>query len=383
MRTHLDNAARTLSAPRGDIGFARLLGVLATLAVFFLTGAAHARGAPERFADLAAKLMPAVVNISTTQRVRTTRPTPEMMPQVPPGSPFEELFRDFFERRQRGDRQRRRRVTSLGSVCIVDPSGYVVTNNHVISEADEITVILDDDRQFPAKVIGRDVKTDLALLKIEAGGPLSAASFGDSDAVRVGDWVIAIGNPFNLGNTVTAGIISARGRDIRAGPYDDFLQTDAPINKGNSGGPLFNMDGQVIGINTVIFSPSGGSVGIGFAVSAALAEPVIRQLREFGHTRRGWLGVRIQMVTDEIAESLGLDMARGALVADVTSESPAEAAGIETGDVIVEVGLEEVVTPADVVAKVKDALDAERKSVLLLLDRSGDQRFVAVEIKEG
>ncbi len=211
----------------------------------------------------------------------------------------------------------------------------MVTNNHVIADADEITVRLSDDTEFPAKLLGTDPKTDVAVLKIDPGNrELPFVKFGDSDKLRVGDWVVAIGNPFGLGGTVTAGIVSARGRDIGQGPYDDFIQTDASINRGNSGGPLFNLDGDVIGINTAIFSQSGGSIGIGFAISSKLSSNVVAQLREFGRTRRGWLGVRIQQVTDEIAESLGLQKARGALVADVTPDGPAKAAGIQAGDVI-------------------------------------------------
>ena len=499
MTYHRTNSAqaRAIAAPRAEIGVARLVGLLIILAGFFLVHPAHARGTPEGFADLAERLTPAVVNISTSQNVRTAA-APESLPELPPGSPFEDLFRDFFDRQRRGDGGRMRRVTSLGSGFIIDAAGYVVTNNHVIAEADEIMVLLNDEREFPATVVGFDAKTDLALLKIEVDEPLPSVAWGDSDRARVGDWVLAIGNPFGQTNTVTAGILSARGRDINAGPYDDFLQTDAPINKGNSGGPLFNMDGEVIGVNTAIFSRTGGSVGIGFSVPAALAEPVINQLRMYGRTKRGWLGVRIQTVTGDIAESLGLDNARGALVADVTPDSPAQGAGFETGDVIlefdgkevpemrdlprivasteigkdvdvlvirqgepitirvavgeleeepavvaaataeesaseadslgmtfatinpelrerfgidegttgvvvvevdpegaaaergirpgdviVEVGLEEVSTPADVVTRVNKAGESNRKSVLLLLDRSGDQRFVAVELATG
>lgn len=489
---------RTAFLPRLEIAFARLLGVLVVLVLFAFAQPASARGAPDSFADLAEALTVAVVNIATTQSIEAA-PGPEAMPELPPGSPFEDMFRDFFERQRRGEQGRPRRVQSLGSGFIIDPAGYVVTNNHVIKDADEITVILSDDRELTATLLGHDPKTDLALLKVESDEPLPSVAFGDSDAMRVGDWVMAIGNPFGLGNTVTAGILSARGRDINSGPYDDYLQTDAPINRGNSGGPLFDMDGKVIGINTAIFSPSGGSVGIGFAIPAAIAAPVISQLREFGHTRRGWLGVRIQTVTDEIAATLGLEDASGALVAAVTPDSPAERAKFEAGDVIltfdgqevpemrdlprivagtvigkevdvmllrkgemitipvvideldespvivtaavspeaghaeveslgmtfstinpdlrerfgiaetmngvivtdvdpdgaaaernirpgdviVEVGLEEVVTPDDVLARVKAAADANRKSVLLLLDSSGEQRFVAVELSEG
>jgi serine protease Do len=303
---------------------------------------AGARPAPDSFADLAVKLLPSVVNISTTQTVRSDRGRersgPEI-PQFPPGSPFEEFFRDFFDRGvPKGGRPETqpRKGTSLGSGFIIDPMGYVVTNNHVITDADEITVILHDDTHLKAELVGRDTKTDIALLKVKTDKPLTAASWGDSDASRVGDWVLAIGNPIGLGGSVTAGILSARQRDINAGPYDDFLQTDASINRGNSGGPMFNMDGQVIGINTAIYSPSGGSIGIGFAIPSTLAKAVVAQLQnEPDHNvHRGWLGVRIQAVTDEIAESLGLDKAKGALIASVSDNGPAQLAGVQAGDVV-------------------------------------------------
>ena len=329
-------------------------------AVAMLTGAAlvwsgsnvaNAQSAPFSFADLAEKLSPAVVNISTTQEVKTSsnRRQDVPVPQFPPGSPFEEFFKEFFERqdRDRGDRgdrgATRRRTTSLGSGFIIDSAGIVVTNNHVIADADEIRVTLKDDTTFDAEIVGRDPKTDLAVLRIKAPGPLASVGWGDSNKSRVGDWILAIGNPYGLENTVTVGIISARGRVINAGPYDDFLQTDASINRGNSGGPMFNVDGQVIGINTAIFSPSGGSVGIGFAIPAALAKPLIDQLIEYGRPRRGWLGVRIQTVTDEIAEGLGLAEAKGALVAGVTDDGPAKGAGIEPGDVILTFDAKDVV----------------------------------------
>ncbi|MEM6490401.1 MAG: trypsin-like peptidase domain-containing protein, partial [Pseudomonadota bacterium] len=268
--------------------------------------AAHARGAPDSFADLAERLLPTVVNISTAQK----RDAPAARPELPEGGPFEEYFREFFDR-EGGARQ----VSSLGSGFIIDPSGLVVTNNHVVAEADEVTVILSDDTELDAEIVGVDEKTDLALLQVESATPLPATRWGDSDETRVGDWILAIGNPFGLGGSVTAGIVSARARDINQGPYDDYLQTDASINRGNSGGPMFNLKGEVIGINTAIFSPTGGSVGIGFAIPAALAEPVINQIIKYGRTRRGWIGVRIQKVTDEIAESLGLEKTKGALVA--------------------------------------------------------------------
>jgi serine protease Do len=296
------------------------------------TPSAWAKAAPDSFADLAQRLLPAVVNISTTQTAKEGS-GPEI-PRMPPGSPFEDFFKEFFERNQQ--QQRSQPTRSLGSGFIVDSNGgYVVTNNHVIEGADEITVVLQDDTRIPAKLVGRDPKTDLAVLKIVPTTKLPSVSFGDSDVARVGDWIIAIGNPFGLGGTVTAGIISARGRNINSGPYDDFIQTDASINRGNSGGPMFNMEGEVIGVNTAIFSPSGGSVGIGFAIPSATVRLVIRQLIDGGQVRRGWLGVHIQTVTDELAENLGLDHARGALVASVIKDGPAEAAQIKAGDVII------------------------------------------------
>ncbi len=292
---------------------------------------ADARGGPESFADLVETLQPAVVNVSTTQKIAGRDPGPGF--DVPEDSPFRDFF-DQFNRRRGEDEDRPRRATSLGSGFVVDPAGYIVTNNHVIEGADKITVTFTDDTTLEATLVGRDAKTDLALLKVETDRKLPFVSWGNSDKARVGDWVIAIGNPLGLGGTVTAGIISARQRDINSGPYDDFIQTDAPINRGNSGGPLFNVDGEVIGINTAIYSQSGGSIGIGFAIPSNLADGVIAQLREFGTTKRGWLGVQIQSVTEEIAESLGLESAEGALVAGVLENSPAERAKMQTGDVI-------------------------------------------------
>jgi serine protease Do len=283
---------------------------------------AHARGAPESFADLADQLLPTVVNISTTQTI-----------EEGPGQDLEELFRDFLERRGEEPPQRRR-ASSLGSGFIIDADGYIVTNHHVIEGADEITVRLHDDRTLKAEVIGSDKETDLALLKVESDERLPAADWGESEKARIGDWVVAIGNPFGLGGTVTAGIISAQQRDINAGRYDDFIQTDAAINKGNSGGPMFDLEGRVIGVNTAIFSPSGLSVGIGFAIPSQLARNVISQIKKFGEVRRGWLGVRIQTVNEELAEGLQLDRPHGALVASVTEEGPAARAGIQQGDVI-------------------------------------------------
>ena len=313
---------------RVNITAAFLVGLLFALAMVLSSLPAAAKSAPDSFADLADRLLPSVVNISSTQVVREDRGP--QAPQLPEGSPFGDSFRDFFNRNQGAPR----RATSLGSGFIISEDGLVVTNNHVIEGADEITVTLSDDSQHKAELVGRDPKTDLALLRIDAKRVLPAVPWGDSTKTRVGDWVVAIGNPFGLGGTVTAGIISARQRDINQGPYDSFLQTDASINRGNSGGPMFNMDGQVIGVNTAIFSPTGGSVGVGFAVPSSIVSRVIDQLQEFGQTRRGWLGVRIQSVTDEIAESIGLDKARGALVSSVTADGPAEEGGIQAGDVV-------------------------------------------------
>jgi serine protease Do len=303
------------------------------------TSSAQARG-PENIADVAEKVIDAVVNIATSQNVEGRG---NAIPQLPPGSPFEEFFDEFFKNRrggQKGDNNQggdhaTRRVNSLGSGFVIDPTGLVVTNNHVISEADEISVILNDGTRLKATLVGRDQKTDLALLRVKSDKPLKSVKFGDSDKLRLGEWVVAIGNPFSLGGTVTAGIVSARNRDINSGPYDNYIQTDAAINRGNSGGPLFNLDGEVVGINTAIISPSGGSIGIGFSVPSKTAMPVIDQLRQFGETRRGWLGVKIQQVTDEIAETLNLKPVRGALVAGIDDRGPAKPAGIEAGDVII------------------------------------------------
>ncbi len=294
-----------------------------------------AQAGPPGFADLVAKVAPAVVNIAT-RKVASARPEGPSFPQIPPGSPFEEFFKEFFDRDREQQQQQQRRSFSLGSGFIIDPEGYVVTNNHVIADADEISVVFNDDKEIPAKVVGRDPKTDLALLKINGDKPFPFVEWADSDQVRVGDWMLAIGNPFGLGSTVTAGIISARGRDIRSGPYDDYIQVDAAINRGNSGGPSFTMDGKVFGVNTAIFSPSGGNIGIGFAIPSNLAKPVIDSLKRTGRVARGWLGVRIQTVTDEIAESIGLKEPVGALVASVTPGGPAASSAIEPGDVVLE-----------------------------------------------
>ncbi|MCR9129929.1 MAG: Do family serine endopeptidase [Alphaproteobacteria bacterium] len=279
----------------------------------------------EDFVDLNEALSPAVVNIATANRIGDE----DGMPVFPPGSPLER-FNDML-----GDGPRVER--SLGSGFIIDPDGLVVTNNHVIDEADEVEVVLQDGRVLPAEIVGRDPATDLAVLRVDASAPLPFVRFGDSDAARVGEWVVAIGNPFGLGGSLTTGVISAQGREI-GGRYDDYIQTDVAINRGNSGGPLFNMDGEVIGVNTAIFSPTGASVGISFSVPSAVAEPVINQLIEFGETRRGWLGVNVQPVTLDMAQAMGLAAARGAVVTRIDPEGPASDSGLRTGDVILAFG---------------------------------------------
>lgn len=303
-----------------------------TFASLALLGQAEAYPAPDSFADLAAKVTPAVVNISSSHKMTEAEGQQAMPFEFPKGSPFDELFRPFME--QQRQRHPNRKVMSLGSGFIIDSSGYIVTNNHVIDDATDIEVTTTDGKEYPAKLIGTDPKTDLAVLKINAKQPLPFVSFGDSDKQRVGDWVMAVGNPFGLGGTVTAGIISARGRDINEGPFDDFLQIDAAINQGNSGGPTFSTNGEVIGINTAIASPNGGSVGIGFAIPSNMAKPVIAALREHGSVERGWLGVQIQKVTPDLAKAMGLQDNQGALVAGVQPDGPA-AKVLKSGDVIV------------------------------------------------
>lgn len=309
-----------------------------------ITAPSMAAALPGSFAPLVEKVAPAVVTIAakhdgpakgTDTADAEDNPFQDMFP---PGSPFEDFFRRFQDQigpRGKGPREEAPRGgTSLGSGFIIDPAGYVVTNNHVIDGASTVTVTLGDGTDLTAEIVGRDDKTDLALLKVSSSTPLPHLAFGDSDKVKVGDWVLAVGNPFGLGGTVTAGVVSARGRNINAGPYDDFIQTDAAINRGNSGGPTFDTSGAVIGINTAIFSPTGGSVGIGFAIPANLAKSVVAQLQEKGRVERGWLGVRIQAVTPDLAEGLNIGKAHGALVAEVTPDSPAAAAGVRQGDLI-------------------------------------------------
>ena len=329
--------ALPLSAARPRPVLATLLVAAAILAAS--TPYAFARPVPQSFADLVESVAPAVVTVSTEREIM---PAVERGPDLerdlpfPPDSRFREFFERFFDHDQGAKRQPGRpapRAQGLGSGFILDRDGTIVTNNHVIAGASEITVTLKDGEVFEAELLGRDEKTDLAVLKIESDRPLPFVSFGDSDKVRVGDWVMAVGNPFGLGGTVTAGIVSARGRDI-SGALIDFLQIDAAINQGNSGGPAFNGAGEVVGINTAIFTPNGGSVGIGFAIPSNLAERIVAQLEEEGRVERGWLGVQIQPVTPEFAEGFGLEAARGALIASVVEDSPAARAGLETGDVI-------------------------------------------------
>ncbi len=420
---------------------------ISTLVLPAFTTPSVARG-PDGIADIAEQVIDAVVNISTSQKVEA-RNTP--MPNLPNDPQLDELFRDFFNRRGQGDNNQNRgntpprRVNSLGSGFIIDAAGIVVTNNHVIADADEITVILNDGSRIKAELIGTDKKIDIALLRIKPDRPLKAVKFGDSERLRLGEWVIAIGNPFSLGGTVTAGIVSARNRDINSGPYDNYIQTDAAINRGNSGGPLFNLEGEVVGINTAIISPSGGSIGIGFAVPSKTALAVIDQLKQFGETRRGWLGVRIQQVTDEIAESLGIKPAHGALVKEesktvtlgrledgekqaalttpadpgpapvvkktlglelagmsddlrkkykikdtvkgivilgVDAASAAADKRLNAGDVIVEVAQEAVASADEFLAKIdKLKKDGRRTALLLVAGTDGELRFVALALQ--
>jgi serine protease Do len=374
-----DEFARKARAGRRAFGRA-ILPLLLLAALLAVPGPSRAAPAgPAGFAELVGKVGPAVVNIST-RKVAAARGDQPPLPQVPPGSPFEEFFKEFFDRDREREQQQQRRSFSLGSGFIVDPAGYVVTNNHVIADADEISVVFNDDKEVPAKLVGRDPKTDLALLKIDGDKPFPFVEWADSDQVRVGDWMLAIGNPFGLGSTVTAGIISARGRDIRSGPYDDYIQVDAAINRGNSGGPSFTMDGRVFGVNTAIFSPSGGNIGIGFAIPANLARPVIDSLKRTGRVARGWLGVRIQTVTEEIAEGIGLKEVAGALVASVTPDGPAAASAIEPGDVVLEFDGKKIDKMRSLPRIVAET--AVGREVEVLIWRKGEKKTVRVRLGE-
>jgi serine protease Do len=339
-------------------------------------------GGPASVADLAERLLGSVVNISTSQRVSGSE-TPDAvpMPEIPDGSPFQDFFNDFFQNRQgQGGNRSGRRVQSLGSGFVVDAEqGIIVTNNHVIADADEIEVNFSDGSKLKAELVGTDTKTDIAVLKVDPKlKKLTAVPFGTSDEIRIGDWVMAIGNPFGLGGTVTVGIVSARNRDINSGPYDDFIQTDAAINRGNSGGPLFNMRGEVVGINTAIISPSGGSIGIGFSIPSKLAVNVIDQLREYGETRRGWLGVRIQPVTDEIAESLGMTAAKGALVAGIIEGGPIKDGVIQPGDVIIRFAGTDVDEMRDLPRIVAESPVGQEVDVVIV--RKGQEQTVKVTL---
>ncbi|MGQ8632346.1 Do family serine endopeptidase [Agrobacterium sp. DKPNP3] len=329
---------------------------------------------PESVADLAAPLLDAVVNISTSQNVKTEGKGP-VPPKLPEGSPFQEFFKDYFDSQKPEGGEK---VNSLGSGFVIDPAGYVVTNNHVIEGADAIEVIFPNGSKLKATLVGTDTKTDLSVLKVEPKAPLKAVKFGDSRSMRIGDWVMAVGNPFGLGGSLTVGVISARGRNINAGPYDNFIQTDAAINKGNSGGPLFNMKGEVIGINTAIISPSGGSIGIGFAVPTELAQNIVQQLIEFGETRRGWLGVRVQPVTDDVAASLGMDSAKGALISGVAKGGPVENGPIQAGDVVLKFDGKDINEMRDLLRIVAES--PVGKEVDVVVYRDGKEETVKVKL---
>jgi serine protease Do len=363
---------------------------------------AQAQSLPN-IADLVEKILPSVVEISVVSKVGGADAAGgNAIPQIPDDSPFKDFFDEFLKKRQQqapdgnqgGDNTTPppddRTVNSMGSGFIIDTTGLIVTNNHVVEGADTIQVHMQDGTILKAELVGRDPKVDLAVIRVKSAKPLPTVAFGDSDKLRIGDWVTAIGNPFGLGGSVSLGIVSARNRDINAGPYDDYIQTDAAINKGNSGGPLFNMNGEVMGINTAIFSPTGGSVGIGFSVPANTAKSVVAQLVKYGETRRGWLGVKIQTVTPDIAESMGMDKARGALVADVTTGSPSDKAGIDAGDVIVEFNgraiadskeLPRVVGETDVGKEVtvKVIRDGKEKEIKVTLGRLEDGEKVVAK----
>jgi serine protease Do len=350
-------------SPKRGLG----LGVAAGCLLLW-SGLAQAAPVPDSFSGLAKEVTPAVVNIASAQVVEAQQ---QQMPfQAPPGSPFEEFFKQFQNPNQDET------MTALGSGFIIDPSGYIVTNNHVVENATEVTVRLGDDSVYPAEVVGVDPQTDVALLKIKADRDLPSVTLGDSDKAEVGDWVMAVGNPFGLGGSVTAGIISARGRDIDAGPYDDFLQIDASINHGNSGGPLFDMDGNVIGVNTAIYSPNGGSVGIGFAIPSNIVKSVVAELKADGKVDRGYLGVMLQPITPELASALGLEKAKGALVADVLPDGPAAKSDLRKGDVILSFGGKDVSDPRGLARAV--AAEKAGDEVAVTIWRDGEEQKLSV-----
>lgn len=361
--------AKTLPLQADARGTLRAFWLTALAMALLIAQAISAQARPESFADLAEAVSPAVVNITTSTVVaQDTSP----QPMVPEGSPFEDFFREFQDRN--GDRPRR--TSALGSGFVISEDGYVVTNNHVIESADEIIIEFFSGEELEAKVVGTDPKTDIALLKVETDKPLPFVTFGDSDTARVGDWVLAMGNPLGQGFSVSAGIVSARNRAL-SGTYDDFIQTDAAINRGNSGGPLFDLDGEVIGVNTAILSPNGGSIGIGFSMASNVVSRVVDQLREYGETRRGWLGVRIQDVTPDVAEAIGLETAHGALVTDVP-EGPAAEAGIQAGDVILSFDGKDVTDTRELVRVVGNS--EVGKTVRVVVFRDGKTKTLKVTL---
>lgn len=367
----MNNRVSTLLTPAGSGRTGRLLRSTALAVMVGLAGLgvapmqAFAFAAPESFADLAEQISPAVVNITTETRMAQPM---QPGPQFPPGSPFEEFFKEFMDPPGNGPHGQRgpQESVALGSGFVVSEDGYIVTNNHVIDGADSITVEFFSGEKLPAKVIGTDPKTDIALLKVDSDKPLAAVPFGNSDTMRVGDWVMAVGNPLGQGFSVSAGIVSARNREL-SGTYDDFIQTDAAINRGNSGGPLFNMAGEVIGVNTAILSPNGGSIGIGFSMASNVVSKVVAQLKEFGETRRGWLGVKIQDITPDMAEAMELAATEGALVTDVPA-GPAADAGMKAGDVIVSFDGHSVADTRDLVRRVADAPVGKAVDVVVMRD---------------
>ena len=366
----IDVTSKAISMEQPRVTRPRTLWLMALAVGLLIAQAIAAQARPDSFADLADRVSPAVVNITTTTVIKDGGP--QMM--VPEGSPFEDFFKQFRDQMDEGERPRR--ATALGSGFVITEDGYVVTNNHVIDKADEIVIEFFSGKKLDAKVVGTDPKTDIALLKVDPDEPLPFVSFGDSDTARVGDWVLAVGNPLGQGFSVSAGIVSARNRAL-SGTYDDYIQTDAAINRGNSGGPLFNMDGNVVGVNTAILSPTGGSIGIGFAMAANVVKRVINQLQEFGETRRGWLGVRIQDVTPDMAEAMGLEAARGALVTDIPP-GPAAEAGMKAGDVILSFDGKEIETTRELVRMVGNA--EVGKTVRVVVFRDGATQTLKVTL---
>jgi serine protease Do len=342
------------------------------------TGQHRTQHGPESVADLAESLTDAVVNIAITQTAKASGEEGFPSPNLPEDAPFKDLFDDYFKDKGNDGANNARKVSSLGSGFVIDAAGYIVTNNHVIEGATEIEVNFANGSKLKAKLIGTDTKTDIALLKVEPRRPLKAVSFGDSRKMRIGDWVMAIGNPFGLGGSVSVGIISARNRNINAGPYDNFIQTDAAINRGNSGGPLFNMYGEVIGINTAIISPSGGSIGIGFSVPTEIASSVVAQLKEFGETRRGWLGVRIQPVTDDMLADLKMETPRGALVAGIIKGGPVDNGSVLSGDIITRLGDIDIIEMRDLTRIVAESPIGKPLAMTLL--RNGKEITVTVTL---